>query len=314
MVRQAIKLTGRDWPVKEGDTVLLKPNLVSDWVYLLATGKGTAEAVQATLTDIRTVRGAAIVALESGARKVLFAEGPARGDAYANMVAFGYEDVVEELNQRFGEGKAELLDITKEPYHFHKPTRTGGLALPEYGVNDVFADPNIVLISVSAMKTHSFAGVTLNLKNIGIGCPSCKVYGLPKLGLPHQRLGEVIVDVCDICKPKYAITSAIWAMEGNGPEGGSAVPMGMILAGKDLVAVDWVATEVMGFNGDSVLTTVLADKYGLGTYKNVNVVGRPISEVKTTFEPVPRKDRAPFAYPHNMMEGYTPAVGKEWHY
>jgi hypothetical protein len=69
LVRQAIKLTGRDWPVKEGDTVLLKPNLVSDWIYLLATGKGTAESVQDTLTDIRTVRGAAIVTLESGAAK-----------------------------------------------------------------------------------------------------------------------------------------------------------------------------------------------------------------------------------------------------
>jgi uncharacterized protein (DUF362 family) len=314
MVRKAIKLTGNDWPVKPGDTVLLKPNLVSDWWHFLTTGRTKKELVQAQVTDIRVVRGVAIVALESGASKVLFGESPAHGEAYASMVCYGYENVVNELNQKYGSGKTELLDITKMPYSYYKATKTGGLALKEYAITDIFVDPKVKVISISAMKTHCMAGVTLTMKNIGIGSPTVKEYGSPKLGLPHGRLGEVIVDVVGIVKPKYAVVSGIWGMEGFGPEAGNPVPMGMVIAGKDLVAVDYVTTEVMGFKGDKILSTVLGQQYGIGSYKDVNVVGRPIAEVRTVFEPVPRASRTPWAWAHNELEGYTPPIPEGWHY
>ncbi len=69
--------------------------------------------------------------------------------------------------------------------------------------------------------------------------------------------------------------------------------MGLIIAGVDPVACDAVCTVVMGFKVTNIGTTVMAEKYGLGTYKNIQVVGRPISEVQVVFTPVKRGHRWP---------------------
>ncbi len=44
------------------------------------------------------------------------------------------------------------------------------------------------------------AGVTLALKNMGIGLPSARVIGANKFGLPHNKLPEVNADVNSIAQ------------------------------------------------------------------------------------------------------------------
>jgi len=55
MVRDAVELAG-GWPVKAGDVVLIKPNLVASMFFLWYSGKLTEEDYQACLTDPRVVR------------------------------------------------------------------------------------------------------------------------------------------------------------------------------------------------------------------------------------------------------------------
>jgi uncharacterized protein (DUF362 family) len=310
MVRQAVKLAG-GWPVKKGDRVILKPNLVADWWAQLMSKRTSLPILQCTVSDPRVTRAAALLALEAGAKEVMIGEQPAHGDAYATLVSWGYLAVVQELEKKYP-GKIKLIDLRAMPYSYYKPT-TGGLNQKEYAINDILADPDIVMINLPVMKLHCFNGVTLALKNIGVGALHINEYGSPKLGMPHQKLWEFIVDVCSIVKTDYVIIDAIWAMEGNGPEFGDPLALGMIVAGKDLVAVDWVTTELMGIKGDLIVTTVMAQKYGLGTYKNVEMVGTPIEEARYHFVTVPTAGRVPGVYSHNV--GTIDAVDAEdWAY
>ncbi len=307
MVREAIKLAG-DWPVKKGNTVFIKPNLVVDVMNRITQQRAKPEQLQATITDPRVVRATAIVALESGARKVVFGDLPAHGDSYATAKHYGYEAVAQELNRKYP-GKVELLDLKAMPYKAYKAEKTDGLALKEYAMPEIFVDADI-LISVPAMKTHTMAGMTGALKNIGIGAAHPNVYGQYKMGIPHQKLAEVITDVCSIAQIDYVVMDAIWAMEGNGPVDGSPVAMDMVIAGKDPVAVDWVATECMGFKGDMIGTTRMGQKYGLGTYQEIEVVGVPILQAMKMFSPVERGARFPSVYSHNVGWG-ADAVAKD---
>ena len=55
LVRDAVEMAG-GWPVKPGDVVLIKPNLVASIFFLLYSGKGTEEDFQCCQTDPRIVR------------------------------------------------------------------------------------------------------------------------------------------------------------------------------------------------------------------------------------------------------------------
>ena len=308
MVRKAINLAG-GFPVKKGDTVFIKPNLVEDIMVIVQWGwqngkPATPKDIQCETTDPRVVRGVAIAALEKGAKKVMFGELPARGDGYVSAMHYGYKKMADQLNKKYP-GRVELVDLKAGPYKFYKPKGTGGLALKEYAIPEILVNSDVV-ISVPAMKTHLMAGVTLSLKNIGIGAAATNVYGQFKMGLPHQRLAEVIVDVCDIVGIDYVVVDGIWAMESTGPilwTGGKPIAMDLVVAGKDPVAVDYITTELMGMQGELIGSTRLAQKYKLGTFKNVKVVGTPIKVAMKHFEPVPRGGRFPGYYAHNVGWG-----------
>jgi uncharacterized protein (DUF362 family) len=199
------------------------------------------------------------------------------------------------------------VDLRVKPYRNYKAEKTGGLALHTYAIPELLVDTDII-ISAPVMKTHLMAGVTLSLKNIGIGCPTPLIYGQMKLGLPHQRLSEVIVDVCSIVGIDYVVMDALWAMEGPGPVRGNQIAMDMVIAGKDPVAVDYVATELMGFKGGMIGSTRLAEKHGLGTYRDVEMVGTPFGLAMKQFESVPRAARFPGVYSHNV--GWALGLGE----
>ncbi len=54
------------------------------------------------------------------------------------------------------------------------------------------------------------------------------------------------------------------AMEGAGPAGGAPRSVGLVLAGRDAVAVDAVAQDLVGFRREDVETTACAGRRGLG--------------------------------------------------
>jgi uncharacterized protein (DUF362 family) len=276
MVREAVKLAG-GWPVKSGDTVFIKFNANNDQWYMISTGHGNAPDFTATNTDGRVVRAVALLCKESGAKKIYVGEAPGLSNAIPNMRVWGAYLAEKDAG-------AELVDLDRVPYRWVKAPHA--LSYPEYAIPSVVLDANVV-ISVSPLKTHGFAGTTATLKNIGIGVPPNSVYGCPKTGLRHDTLRKTIADVNDIVRAKYGVIGAIYGGEGNGPTECDGIYQGIVIAGPDLVADDAIGTACEGKNPELYGYLRDAELIGLGTMKDIQVVGKSIGEVYLEYKQHP---------------------------
>ena len=96
------------------------------------------------------------------------------------------------------------------------------------------------IIDVCKLKTHGMMGMTNAVKNFfGIIPGTMKPeyhYKYPKI----EDFANMIVDLCEYCKPRLCICDAVVGMEGNGPTQGSARPIGCLLAAESPHALDLV--------------------------------------------------------------------------
>ena len=112
------------------------------------------------------------------------------------------------------------------------------------------------IIDVCKLKTHGMMGMTNAVKNFfGIIPGTMKPeyhYKYPKI----EDFANMIVDLCEYCKPRLCICDAVVGMEGNGPTQGSARPIGCLLAAESPHALDLVACGLIGLRPDEVPTAV----------------------------------------------------------
>jgi hypothetical protein len=130
------------------------------------------------------------------------------------------------------------------------------------------------------MKTHDQTEITCSIKKLK-GLLSDRY----KRMMHMEGLFEGVVDLMSAVKPHLAVVDAIYCQEGLGPVLGKPVEMDLILAGRDLVAVDTVCGLVMDFKPDEVPLTQSAAKRGLGTCKpeGIEIVGESLSQVCRRF-------------------------------
>lgn len=273
LVREAVEQAGGfERVVRPGDRVVLKLNLV----VALPSGTGFT-------TDVRVAEAVAKLALDAGARQVIFADGssvaPGRPVSHyrpeATQLAFergGFGELARRLD-------AELLDLNQAGRGIfgrelvRKVRLPHGLQWGSYWLSKAFLDADRV-ISVPVLKNHEYAGVTLALKN-WIGVAPAGVYQAPggragKSGLDHQMapLARHIVDLAMARPPDYVVMDALVGINSGvraypfrpGPAG----PMRAILAGPDPVAVDAVACLAMTYDPATIGHLVLAEAVGLG--------------------------------------------------
>lgn len=286
MVRKACKLSG-GLPVKQGDTVLVKPNVVQTphLGFFLLDDYSVARAM-ATISDPRVAIVVAKMAREQGASKVIIAESNA-SNCHSFFQEAGYETGVAGLK----DPAVKILYLDGTPYKSMKPPKA--LSLPEYVMFDIIDNVDC-LISVAPMKTHNWAGTTMTMKNL-IGLPANFVYGSYKSGLPHSNIADVIVDLTAIAKERirshFGIVTGMYAGMGLGPLRVDAKMVNCIVAGADYVAVDTVGTTIMGFDAAAIGHIRKGDKMGLGSMKGIEVVGTSIEKVQFAAKPVPEGAR-----------------------
>ena len=109
---------------------------------------------------------------------------------------------------------------------------------------------------------------------------------LPK-SIMHDRINEKIVDLASLFKDKVKLNVVDGLVGAEEDEvHGSPVRMDLIIAGEDMVAVDSVATAVMGIDPGKVKYLRLAEERGLGisNLDDIEVVGEDIERVKRKFK------------------------------
>ncbi len=126
-------------------------------------------------------------------------------------------------------------------------------------------------INVAKMKTHIQTGVSLSLKNQkGLLLP------VDKKRFHRKGLHSRIRALGRLVQPRLVIVDAIVALEGNGPwRFGTPVEMGLLIIGDDMVEMDNVCREIMGFAPERAPHIPPMDE--------LRTVGVPIEEVRRKF-------------------------------
>lgn len=138
------------------------------------------------------------------------------------------------------------------------------------------------VVDLPLMKTHEFMAYSGAIKNL-FGCiPSNRRIYL------HPYLPEVFYRLYTIFKPQLTIMDARIGIEGNGPTAGKPVKMGLILTGKDALAVDIVSAQVMMLDWKETYLGYIAKKTGMQE-GSLRVEGLQVADVARRFEP-PRID------------------------
>ena len=138
-----------------------------------------------------------------------------------------------------------------------------------------------VIINLAKLKTHSLVVLTGGVKNM---------YGTIPIGLRRKYHGEyvksedfslMLTDLFSAVRPQLTIMDGVVAMEGEGPAGGKLRRAGVILASEDTVALDAVATKIIGLNPMDIHTTRYCHERGLGVgdLDNIEVVGERVGNV-----------------------------------
>ncbi len=267
-VRRAVKSAAGNEPlIHQGDTVLLKPNIF-------------CPSPAPLTTDPRVVAAMVTVALELGAGDVIVGEGRSISTAKyrkANNTtrlcseAIGMTQAVEAAGGRM------LFFEEAERVEVEVP---GGLVLKKVNVPKIALDAD-VFIDMPVLKIHSLTFVTLGIKNLhGVISDDDKLFGHSYPALP-----EKLTDFLRVRKPDLTVMDAVVGLEGDHAEEGTPVPMGLIFAGRDVVAVDAVACSVIGFDPMEVDINRVAAEQGLGVadLSAIEVLGESIESVRRPF-------------------------------
>lgn len=139
------------------------------------------------------------------------------------------------------------------------------------------------VFNLCKLKTHVFMHMTGAVKNIFGVIP-----GLIKPGY-HAKLHDtnhfanMLLDLTECVSPRISIMDAVIGMEGHGP-GASGAPrhIGLLLAAKNPLALDIVASEITGLRQENNPVLVEAEKRGLypNCLQEVQVIGANISDLR----------------------------------
>ncbi|MHA1277023.1 MAG: DUF362 domain-containing protein [Candidatus Helarchaeota archaeon] len=255
-------LGGIEKYIHTGEKVLLKPNLVVP--LKTETGVTTNPAVIQELIDLCYM---------ADSQKVYVGDSP----FFPFKARKCFE--VTGMKEAVLDAGAELLYFDEGPYTELESDEA--VILKKIRVPQKLTEIDAI-ITVPRLKTHNQTFVSLSLKNQhGLVPPEDKK-------LCHKDdLHQKLIDINHILKNKLRVglIDGTYALEGQGPTLGSPRQMNICLAGTDLVALDAVATTLMGFSPSNITHLRLASLQGLGVLnvKNVKILGTPIDSVSQHF-------------------------------
>ena len=245
-----------------GKRVVLKPNLVE-------FDPGT------TINTHPIVVHAALDAFRAiGAADVRIAEGPGHRRVTLDLAeAAGYFETIPHFEDLFID--LNLDDVSRillnNPF-----SRLNSVYFPNTALA---AD---LLVSLPKMKTHHWVGATLSMKNF-FGLVPGSVYGWPKNVLHWAGIDECIADFHASFPRHFAIVDGVVGMEGNGPIQGNPKPVGVLVAGRDMIAVDATCCRIMKINPHGVRYLRMAGGPDRLEEASARQIGESIQSVQTSF-------------------------------
>jgi uncharacterized protein (DUF362 family) len=281
MVTKAVDLVGgMSTYVKKGQTVVIKPNLFAPYPPPVSVDRRVIAALVALARGAGAGRVVVVEGVSVGSlmKRVNIEKSGPSGPATRGMKTTEVMDLLGVTAAVVAAG-GEVLGA-EDDRRVATPVPGGKvLHFVDYPKTVLDAD---VFIDLAALKTHTMTMVTLGVKNLqGLLTEADRYFG------HRDDLDQHLVDIMKVKKPDLTVVDGLIGMEGMGAgEGGSPVPMGLVLAGADPVATDAIASMVMGIENPTVVgTTRIAAHDGLGTAfpHLIEVVGEAVDAVKKKF-------------------------------
>jgi uncharacterized protein (DUF362 family)/NAD-dependent dihydropyrimidine dehydrogenase PreA subunit len=255
--------------VRPGDSVLLKANLLAP-----------ADPGDAVTTHPAVVRAVAKLVVEAGGVPTV-ADSPGyiyAGGGSQTLRPCGMYDAVHDLGIRATQFEAR-------EHAFTKVDVPGGVWLKQVFAARLALEADVI-ITLPKLKTHSGTLYTGAVKNM-FGAVATKTRKQAHRLATHEKFSAAIVDIYSVFAPKVklAIMDGVEGMEGEGPRHGAPRHAGVILASIDPVALDSVASRVIGFDAMEILTTRWAAERGLGVGDpaDIEIVGEELADVTVDF-------------------------------
>ena len=263
-------LGGIDSFIKYGDKILLKPNLLA------------SESAEKSVTTHPIVFEAIISILQEKAKeknieKISYGDSPGIGKGISVAQKSGISEVAERL-------KIEYADFD-EPIGI---SFNEGIKEKSFTIAKPITEADTI-ISLPKLKSHALTVMTGAVKN-QFGC----IPGFRKaeyhLKLPDfDDFSTMLLDLNKLISPKLYIMDGITAMEGNGPRSGNPRKLNVLLLSSDAVALDYVASQIISFDYNSIPTIKMGFKLGFSNKENIEIVGDNIETVKVNDFKKPHK-------------------------
>ena len=235
--------------VKEGQRVLIKPNLLS--------AKPPESGID---THPEVVRAVIRLVKEAGGRVSV---GDSPGGS-VKKIAGVYE--ASGIAKVCREEDVPMLNFEKIEMFKNIPIARAALK----------AD---VLISVPKFKTHSLMTMTGGVKNLFGIVPGLFKTECHKRAPNPDIFADLLVDVYSYARPHLSVIDGIIGMEGDGPAtAGTLRQMDLIAASSDAVSLDAVLAKIIGLEPFDISTTREADLRGLGIGRldYIDIVGEKL--------------------------------------
>jgi uncharacterized protein (DUF362 family) len=244
ITREAVEaLGGMRSFVKEGDKVLIKPNICGGNPKILGSFS-SFEVVEELVKMVREVNAVPFV-------------------ADADMIWTQFEPVAEEQGwmewaDRVNVPLVNLSKTKKVYFNFGNETATRIVPVSQELVN---AD---VIISVPTMKTHLLTSITMGMKNMYGTFPQRNKAKYHRFGIE-----EVIFDVNRAFTPNLTVIDGTVGGEAWGPLSCIPVYAQTVIASNDVVAADAVACQLIGYDPFDIVHLRRAHEEGLGDASSV---------------------------------------------
>ncbi|WP_440945542.1 DUF362 domain-containing protein [Methanosarcina sp. T3] len=265
-VRESLNLIGGlEKIISPGDRVLLKPNVLA--IRPPEDSVTTHPAVVSAMCElVSEVGGIPVIGDGSGII------GPGATSTSQAFKVSGVEDVASSCG-------AELINFETSGYV--EVDVPNSRQFSRLHISKAVLDADVI-ISLPKLKTHELTLYTGAVKNF-FGTIPQKTRKQAHALENRTRFGEAIVDIYSVVKPQLVVMDGVVGMEGNGPSRGTSVLTGVIMASYDCVALDIVASELIGIDPLKVPTNRAALSRGFGA-EHPEIAGVSLEEVKVRFK------------------------------
>jgi uncharacterized protein (DUF362 family)/Pyruvate/2-oxoacid:ferredoxin oxidoreductase delta subunit len=275
--------------VKAGSHVLLKPNLLY--------GKPPEKAVT---THPSVIRGMIQIVREAGGVPFI-GDSPSVGSLMRTAEKAGIKAVADEL-------KCPLVEFNRPVL----PSKGGGKVFKQIEIDQAVLDADVV-INLPKWKTHAQMLLTLGVKNL-FGCipgPRKPLWHL-KAGNDRRIFAQILFDVYQLIQPSLTVLDGIVGMEGNGPNNGHPIPIGLILASGDALSIDLVVCDLLGISRGAIPTNQIGVENGTGK-DSIEIVGEPTETSKISSFKLPPPFGVSWNLPGFMRKAFKNALtSKPW--